>query len=357
MALKNLLDIPLPEWEKLMLSWEQPAFRAGQLAKWVFHSPATDFPQMTDLPLALRQKLQKSFRLESLSPRGEVASRDGKARKVLFQLRDGKTIESVLLSYEERLSVCVSTQVGCAIGCPFCATGQQGFERQLSAVEIVDQVLYFTRRLEGDGRVGNVVFMGMGEPLANFANTWRAVEILNSAHGFGLGARRITISTAGLVPQIVQLSQQPLQVRLAVSLQAPDDALRNVLVPINRRYPLKELMAACRSYGDRTGRRVTFEYVLFDGVNDSVRQAVELAHLLRGMGALVNLIPANASGDPRFRAPSQEKTAAFLKELENLGVKATLRARRGADIVAGCGQLRSRAMARAGAGVSPPFAP
>lgn len=355
MPLKNLLDIPLSEWEGFMLSWGQPAFRARQLMNWVFHTPSTDFSQMTDLPLAFRQKLQGYFRLESLSVLKEATSRDGKARKVLFQLKDGKTIESVLLSYEGqrpepaegRLSVCVSTQVGCAIGCPFCATGQQGFERQLTVAEIFDQALYFARRLEGTGGISNVVFMGMGEPLANFDNTWGAIEVLNSDQGFGLGARHITISTAGLVPQIRQLIQKPLQVGLAISLHAPDDSLRNELVPINRSYPLKELISACKEYGAKTGRRLTFEYVLFEGINDSIRQARQLAQLLEGMAALINLIPANPSDNPRFKAPSRERMASFYSELEHLGVKATLRARRGTDIAAGCGQLRSRDMALA----------
>lgn len=345
MSLKNLLDTPLTKWEGLLVALGQPAFRARQLRNWVFHTSATDFPQMTNLPLALRQRLQESFRLESLTAKRDVTSRDGKVQKVLFQLQDGKTVESVLLSYEKRLSICISTQVGCAIGCPYCATGQQGFERQLSVAEIVDQVLYFSRRLTDGQSINNVVFMGMGEPLANFDNTWGAVEMLNSDQGFGLGARHITISTAGLVPQIKELSQKPLQVGLAISLHAADDTLRNELVPINRRYPLKELMSACKEYKAKTGRRVTFEYVLFDGINDDVKQARQLAHLLRNMDALVNLIPANTSENPRFKAPTIEKMSAFREELERLKTKATLRAKRGTDIAAGCGQLRSRDMA------------
>ena len=345
MLLKNFLETPLPKWEGLLVALGHPAFRARQLRDWVFHTIATDFSQMTNLPLALRQRLQESFRLESLTVIRAATSLDGKAQKVLFQLQDGKTIESVLLTYEGRLSVCVSTQVGCDIGCPFCATGQQGFERQLTVAEIVDQLLYFSRRL-GEGKsISNVVFMGMGEPLANFANTWGAVEMLNSEDGFGLGARHITISTAGLVPQIKELAQKPLQVSLAISLDAADDTLRNELVPINRRYPLKELILACKEYKAKTGRRVTFEYVLFDGINDDVKQARQLAHLLKNMDVLVNLIPANTSENPRFKAPSLEKMTAFRDELERLKIKATLRARRGTDIAAGCGQLRSRDMA------------
>ena len=345
MSLKNLLDTPLPKWEGLLVALGQPAFRARQLRNWVFHTSATDFPQMTNLPLALRERLQESFRLESLTVIRVATSHDGKAQKVLFLLHDGKSIESVLLSYENRLSICISTQVGCAIGCPFCATGQQGFERELSVAEIVDQVLYFSRRL-GEGKsINNVVFMGMGEPLANFDNTWGAVEMLNSEDGFGLGARHITISTVGLVPQIKELSQKPLQVGLAISLHAADDTLRNELAPINRQFPLKELISACKEYKAKTGRRVTFEYVLFDGINDDVKQARQLAHLLKNMDALVNLIPANTSENHRFKVPTLEKMSAFREELERLKVKATLRAKRGTDITAGCGQLRSRDMA------------
>ena len=345
MSLKNLLDTPLTKWEGLLVALGQPAFRARQLRNWVFHTSATDFPQMTNLPLALRERLQESFRLESLTAKMDVTSRDGKVQKVLFQLQDGKTIESVQLSYEKRISICISTQVGCAIGCPYCATGQQGFDRQLSIAEIVEQVLYFARRL-GEGKsINNVVFMGMGEPLANFANTWGAVEMLNADEGFGLGARHITISTAGLIPQIKELSQKPLQVGMAISLHAADDTLRHELVPINRQYPLKELMSACKEYKAKTGRRVTFEYVLFDSINDDVKQARQLVHLLKDLDALVNLIPANTSENPRFKAPSPDKMTAFRDELERLKVKVTLRGKRGTDIAAGCGQLRSRDMA------------
>lgn len=330
-----------------MASLGQPAFRAKQLEDWVFRRPATSFSQMTNLPAALRQKLQDSFNLESLTPIKEAASRDGDARKVLFRLHDGKSIESVLLSYDDRLSVCVSTQVGCAIGCPFCATGQQAFERNLSVAEIADQVLYFARRLSEGQNLTNVVFMGMGEPLANYDATLQAVGVLNSERGFGLGARHMTISTSGLAPQIVRLGKEPLQVGLAVSLHAAEDSLRDELAPINKRYPLKELISACKQYMAAGGRRITFEYTLFDGVNDSLAQARQLAHLLKGLGALVNVIPANPGGSPKFKAPSPEKVAAFMAELERLAVRATLRARRGTDIVAGCGQLRSREIAPA----------
>jgi 23S rRNA (adenine2503-C2)-methyltransferase len=247
-----------------------------------------------------------------------------------------------------RNTVCVSTQVGCPIGCPFCATGRQGFERNLSPGEIIDQVLFFARYLkdrattEEAGRVTNIVFMGMGEPLANYDALWQAIERLNSPGYFGLGARNMTISTAGLVPQIARLAGEKLQVGLSISLHAAENGLRDRLVPLNRRYPLEMLIPACREYAGISGRRVTFEYALFAGINDSEKQARVLAHLLKGLLCHVNLIPANANPGSDFIAPAWPVVLAFQKELKRLGVNATVRQSKGQGIEAGCGQLRSR---------------
>jgi 23S rRNA (adenine2503-C2)-methyltransferase len=247
-----------------------------------------------------------------------------------------------------RYTVCVSTQVGCPIGCPFCATGQQGFERNLTSGEIIDQVLYFARWLQdrSNGREGeridNIVFMGMGEPLANYNALRQAIEMLNSPDGFGLSARSMTISTSGLVPGIKRLAGEKLQVGLAISLHAPDDKLRNQLVPINKKYPLAELMPACREYFAKTGRRVSFEYALFDGVNDSLSQAQALADLLQGMNCHVNIISANNTANQTLRPSPRRNVLAFQQELKNRGITCTLRQSRGQDIDAGCGQLRSR---------------
>jgi 23S rRNA (adenine2503-C2)-methyltransferase len=293
--------------------------------------------------------------LSSLTPVEEKISADGQTKKVLFKLDDGKTIESSFMLYgragssRERRTVCVSTQVGCPIGCAFCATGQQGFERNLRAGEIIEQVLHFMRSMNKETDIDlarrcvtNVVFMGMGEPLGNYEAVWQSIEMLNSKQGLNLGARQITISTVGLVPQIQRLASENIHVELAISLHAASDELRNRLVPINRKYPLKQLMAACREYFEKTGRRPTFEYALFRGINDSVGHALELAGLLEGLNCHVNLIAGNPTKSKEF-APSSKKTVrAFQKQLTERRISNTLRLSKGVDIEAGCGQLRSR---------------
>jgi len=331
---------------ELMVEWGKPVYRAKQLRSWVYQRLADSFDEMTELPEPLRQKLTQQTRLHSLTPKHEVVGKDGTA-KTLFTLADGKTIESTLMPYpaEEpaRHTLCVSTQVGCPIGCPFCATGQQGFERNLTPGEIVDQVLYFARQLrEQQNSVTNLVFMGMGEPLANYDNLLQAIGMLNSPDGFGLGARHITISTAGLVPQIKRLSLEKLQVGLAVSLHASDNSLRNKLVPINKKYPLEVLIPACQEYFKETGRRASFEYALFKGINDSVRHARSLARLVGDSDCHINLIRANHTTNQAFQPSVSGIVTAFEKELKRLGVACTLRQPRGLDIDAGCGQLRSR---------------
>jgi len=262
---------------------------------------------------------------------------------VLFSLPDGPTIESVLMHYKRRHTVCLSTQVGCPIGCPFCATGQAGFERDLSPGEIVEQVLYFARELQEAGqRLTNLVFMGMGEPLLNWEATWKAVQALTDPRRFGLGARHITISTAGFVPGIEALTREGSQVGLAISLHAANDELRERLVPLNRRYPLEVLMEACRDYVKRTGRRITFEYALIEGLNDSPSHGQELAGLLSGLLCHVNLIPLNPTAECAWRGSPKDVVLAFQRKLLKEGVPVTARIDRGLDIQAGCGQLRSR---------------
>jgi len=357
-----ITDLTGAQLEELVGSLGEPSYRAKQIEHWVYQRLALSFDEMTDLPQAFRQKLAHETRLHSLTPVHEVVGGDGTV-KTLFALADGKTIESTLMSYpntrgKPRYTVCLSTQAGCAIGCPFCATGQQGFERNLTPGEIIDQVLYFARCLleqyneqynEGKSNssqpvspITNLVFMGMGEPLANYDSLWQSVEMLNSPHGFRLGARNMVISTAGLVPQIKRLSQEKLQVGLAVSLHASENALRDRLVPINRKYPLEQLIPACQEYFEMTGRRFSFEYVLFDGKNDSVMQARSLAQLLKGLNCHVNLIPANNTADQTFRSPSKKTILAFERELKRWSIACTLRQPKGLDIEAGCGQLRSR---------------
>jgi 23S rRNA (adenine2503-C2)-methyltransferase len=295
------------------------------------------------VPQETRQRLEQTADIRSLTPLQEMVSSDGLTRKVLFALCDGENIESVLMLYDRRNTVCLSTQVGCALGCAFCATAQGGFARNLAAGEIIDQALHFARALKEQGqRITNAVFMGMGEPFMNYEATWQAIETLTDSRGLNLGARRITISTVGVVPGIERLSRESLQVGLAVSLHAPDDSLRNTLVPINRHYPLKDLVAACRGYVKRTGRRVTFEYALTQGVNDSRQQAAQLASLLYGVLCHVNLIPLNPVPQSAWQASSKERVRIFQEELSSLGIGNTVRLRRGIEIGAGCGQLRSR---------------
>jgi len=251
------------------------------------------------------------------------------------------------MRYEERRTVCVSTQVGCPVGCPFCATGQSGFKRNLTAGEVVAQVLHFARGLAPAGaptgeHITNVVFMGMGEPLMNYDATWKAIRRLNEHRGFNLGARHFTISTAGWVPGIRDMANEKQAVGLAISLHAANDELRNQLVPLNRRYPLAVLLRACREYTRRTRRRITFEYALMDGINDTPVHAKELAELTQGLLRHVNIIPLNPTSEGDFRPASRDSIESFLRALDVSGVPYTLRVSRGADIQAGCGQLRAR---------------
>src|SRR3989304_6625066 len=257
----KITDLSLADLVSLLKSWGAPAYRARQVFKWLYQSLAVSFAEMTDLPLILRQRLDASNTLLSLEPIDEVTSDDGRTAKVLFGLDDGQSVESVLMLYDEagegraRNTVCVSTQVGCPMDCPFWATGQQGFERNLTTGEIIEQVLYFQRALAncGNDRVTNIVFMGMGEPLANYDSVWRAIEILTAKEGFGLSPRRVTISTSGLAPQIRRLAAEGFPVELAVSLHAPNNQLRDKLVPINRKFPLEVLMPAVGEYFEKTG--------------------------------------------------------------------------------------------------------
>ncbi len=349
--LPSFTNLTVAEIEKLVVSLGEPAYRANQLIEWVYKRLATSWDDMTDLPKLFRARLRTSVVLHTIALVREIISTDG-TLKGLFELKDGKTIEAALMLYaagagRPRTTVCLSTQVGCAICCPFCGTGQQGFERNLTAGEIIDQVLYFARRVINSGseerhkHITNIVFMGMGEPLANYGPLVQAIEMLTSPRAFGTSPRNITVSTAGLVPQIVRLSKEKTKVGLAVSLHAPDNILRSKLVPLNERYPLQELIPACREYADKTGRRVSFEYILFSGINDSLSQAGELARLIAGLNCHVNLITANRTADMAFKPPSRNRILAFEQHLKLSGINCTLRTSRGQDIDAGCGQLRS----------------
>lgn len=342
--------------EGVLAAWGEPPYRAKQIGDWLYRKPIQGFAEMTNLSLALRDHLAAEFLFQSLTPVKEVTSRGGNSTKVLFRLQDGRTIESVLMLYEKRQTVCVSSQVGCAFGCPLCTTGACGFERNLTPAEIIDQVLFFSRRLRAaDKAVTNVVFMGMGEPLVNFDAVWQAIESLVLPDFLNLGARRITISTSGIVPGIQRLAREGLQVNLAVSLHAPNNALRDKLVPPNRMYPLEKLIPACQQYFESTHRRITFEYVLIKDVNDSPQHAIELGNLLRGINCYVNIIPVNPSEFTEFRPPPRARIEAFSQMLARHHVANTVRLRRGLDIEAGCGQLRARTGETSGK--KPPAAP
>jgi len=324
------------ELEQLVLGLGEPAYRARQIFLNIHRRGVLDPAEMTDLPVALRERLhyagsQEVRRLQSM---------DGLTAKLLLRLHDGQEIEAVEMNTASdggRKTICVSTQAGCAMGCVFCVTGQFGFARNLEAGEVVEQVLRFSRP---ERPVTNVVFMGMGEPLANYAETLRAIRLLVHPDGLRLGARRITVSTSGLVPEMRRLASEGLQVGLAISLHAPNDALRSSLMPVNRRWPIAAVLDAADNYVKSTGRRVSFEYTLMAGVNDADGLADDLARLLRGRLCHVNLIPLNPSEDPSLHASSADRALAFESRLRQAGVAATIRVNRGRDILAACGQLR-----------------
>jgi len=385
------------ELEARFKSWEQPAYRVGQLLEWLYTRRATSWDAMTNLPKPLREKLKENFTLRTLELVRQVTSDKwqvtGKrtmspachaeaserrpvtrhmshsvdtTQKFLWRLHDHSLIESVLIpanpalygEASDRHTLCISTQVGCAYGCKFCASGLDGWKRNLTPDEIIEQVLAVGREVTGDkwqvtGKrimspvtrhvsrvVDNIVVMGMGEPLANYENLLKALRILNAPWGGGIGARKITISTSGLAPQIRKLAAEPLQFRLAISLHGATDEVRNKIMPVNRKYPLRELVAACEQYQAQKGRMLTFEYILIAGVNDSVEQTQPLAALAKKLFAKVNLIPYNRVEDLPWERPADEVCETFLSALKKQKVTATLRREKGGDIDAACGQLR-----------------
>ncbi|MBI2884420.1 MAG: 23S rRNA (adenine(2503)-C(2))-methyltransferase RlmN [Candidatus Methylomirabilis oxyfera] len=334
----DLKGLSLEEMERLVADHGEPAYRGRQLFHWIYARAAHTFAEMTDLPIGLRARLAEHTLIGALTLLAKEISRDG-TRKYLFGCTDGRQIETVLIPDERRLTACLSTQVGCALACAFCLTGKMGFIRHLQPGEIVDQVLALQRDLQPGERIGNLVLMGMGEPLHNYDAIVKALTILSHPMGLAYPPRRITLSTVGLVPEIVRLGQSGLGVNLAVSLHASTDELRDRLVPINRRYPLKELMVALRAYPLPSRRRLTFEYVLIDGVNDRGQDAQELVRLLRGLRCKVNLLPLNEAHAIPFRRPSRERVESFQRILRSADILATIRESRGLDISAACGLL------------------
>jgi 23S rRNA (adenine2503-C2)-methyltransferase len=320
----------------------QPRYRARQVVGWLYERLALSVDDMSDLPAAERAALAASFRFTAPEPAKVSRSTDGTA-KHLWRLEDGELIESVLIPSGERLTLCISSQAGCAMACVFCATGWAGYRRQLSAGEIVAQYRGAAAwaRANGYGAVTNIVFMGMGEPLVNRKAVFPALAVLN--RGYGLGARRITVSTVGIVPGIHEMAAMPEQYRLAVSLHAPDHELRQEIIPVEKKYPLPDLLEALREFDRAGGKRITFEYVMIDGVNDSFPTADQLAELVREFNAFVNLIPFNPIPGTDWQPTPPGRLRAFQRRLEDAGIPVHVRSPRGADIAAACGQLRAEA--------------
>jgi len=339
--ISDLTEAELIAW---LVARGEPRYRAAQLRRHMARG-ASSFESLTDIPQELRRTLAAELRWSSVEPVAEAASADGETRKVLLRLADGKSIESVLMPHHgERNAVCISTQAGCAMGCAFCATGEMGLQRNLTAGEIVDQVRHWQAALSASGeRVSHVVYMGMGEPLHNYEPTVASLRMLADRTLFGISPRRITVSTCGVVNRMDALAAEGLPINLAVSLHGPSDGVRGEIMPINRKWGVEELLAACARYVARTKRRITLEYVLLAGVNDAEPQATELAALVARHGRLadfhVNLIPVNA-GPGGFRRPKAERMERFAAALEEAGLAATLRISKGQDILAGCGQLK-----------------
>jgi len=341
----SLLGLTLEEVTAMMAEWGEPGFRAKQVMEWVFKRRVLSFDQMTNLGAALRAKLAERFTLRTMSYSSVTGSEDT-TRKYLFKLHDGRYVETVLIpanpslygGASDRLTLCVSSQVGCAYDCKFCASGLAGFTRNLTAGEIVEQIVQ-VEALAQD-RIDNLVFMGMGEPMANYANVMQAIEILNAPWGVGIGARHMTLSTSGVAPNIRKLADFPLQVRLAISLHGATDEVREKIMPVNRKYPLAELFDALAEWHRKRKQHLTFEYILIEGINDGLDQARVLAKRAKPLQAKVNLIPYNTVEGLHWKRPSEAQQDAFQAILINAGVTATLRREKGHDIAAACGQLR-----------------
>ncbi len=342
-----IYDLDLSALTNLLQQWDEPAYRAKQVWQGLYQHLYNSPDEFTNLPKPLREKLAERLNFSPLTVKLFQDSSDGQTRKTLFALHDGHLIETVLMRYDPstnsgkgRRTLCISTQAGCAMGCVFCATGQMGFSRHLSSGEIIAQVMHYARALQEEGLAAtNIVFMGMGEPFHNYENTMAAIDTLNDADGYNFGARRFTISTVGLVPQIKKFADEQRQINLAISLHAADDAERLEIMPINKRYKIDDVIQACRYYVEKTHRRVTFEWALISGVNDTPEVARRLASRLKGLLCHVNAIPLNPTEGYHGEATDRQRAMAFKEILEQAGIECTIRMRRGIDINAGCGQL------------------
>lgn len=341
-SLKLLTDLSFNELKAELTILREPAYRAYQVWDAIYSSLVNDFQTITNLPVGMRQSLTNNYIFTGLAPITELSSADGQTSKVLFETNDGKRVETVLMRYNERITLCISTQSGCAMGCSFCATGHMGFFRSLSPGEIVSQVLFFSRKLKLEGKkVTNLVFMGMGEPFHNYEGTMKAISILGDEMGFNMGARRMTISTVGIVPQIMRFADENTQINLAISLHSIDNNIRSSMMPVNDKYPVEELLNACAYYAEKTNRRLSFEWALIKGVNDSPEVAHNLAKRVHSLLCHVNLIQLNPTIQFTGQGSTKDTALRFKDILVNNGMPCSIRLRRGIDINAGCGQLAS----------------
>ena len=337
-SLQNIKDFTFADLTNWFALHGEKPFRAQQIFHWLYQKRVRDFVQMANLSKALKEKLQQHFFISELSRAQQAQSADGSI-KYAFALHDGKRVESVLMPHRDHFTVCVSSQVGCALGCDFCMTAKMGFIRNLTPGEIIDQILEMWKDLPEGERVRNVVFMGMGEPFHNYENLIRTLEILLDERGFNFSSRRVTVSTAGLVPQIIRFGQEAVKANLAVSLNGANDTVRSQLMPINKAYDLKKLIEGCQAYPLEQRKRITFEYILIRDVTDALPHAKQLIRLLHGLKFKINLIPYNETRGSRYKRPSWETIQAFQQYLFAHGVTATLRISKGQDIQGACGQL------------------
>jgi len=343
----NIYDFDAAELGALLTKWDEPVYRGKQIWQGLYQGLYSRPEQFSNIPSLLRQKLAERLDFAPLKVKLVQDSSDGQTRKTLFELHDGHLIEAVLMRYDPntnsgrgRRTLCISTQAGCAMGCVFCATGQMGFSRHLTSGEIVAQVMFYAQALKEEQlTVTNIVFMGMGEPFHNYENSMAAIDRLNDADGYAFGARRFTISTVGLVPQIRKFADEKRQVNLAISLHAADDEHRLAIMPVNKRYKIEDVIQACKYYVEKTHRRVTFEWALINGVNDTAEVARKLASRLKGLLCHVNAIPLNPTSGYDGQATDRQRAMIFKETLEQAGIECTIRMRRGIDIQAGRGQL------------------
>ena len=336
--LKNLSPSELIEF---LGSFGKERYRSVQILRWLYQKGAQSFDEMTNLSKRFRHELNQASFISTFHPLRMEQARDG-TKKFLFQLEDGNRIESVLIPDKTRLTLCLSTQVGCAFGCQFCLTGKIGWKRDLMVSEILNQILVVRKKLPEKSSITNIVLMGMGEPLANYKNTLKAIELMHHPDAFKFSSRRITLSTVGLLPELERLSKEKISFRLAISLNASEEETRSYLMPVNRRYPLKKILALCKNFPLRPRTRITFEYVMVEGINDSSQDAKRLLRILKGIPSKINLIPLNEAPEIPFKRPSEERIKKFQEILMEGGLTAIVRTSKGREISAACGQLQAK---------------